>query len=212
MAKKDESRSSFPAEYSHLEEPVREARKQIDEIDKAIGDLRKKDGPNLDFRPPFHESTNKSASSNEAIISLYNERKAEIRAGVNDYVKSQTVSEEPKLAKNIAEVVDHKLGDNAYSHKSKKELEAENSNTRKAEDSYDYMESMHYNRMSNREDTDAAEKEKSTADSHEELTMDMMSDRFMERLNEYIGGKDNVSADDLKKELRSLDDIEPEKD
>lgn len=198
MEKDDDEKEKpvFPPEYAHLEEPLKEAREQIRQIDQAIENLPKKKGPTLSYRPPGADDPN-AAFRPEKTVKRLNQQRDDVSRNFEGRVYRETKNADPKLASHLRGIVKHKLGKAEDKDKTPSELKAIKGEEKKMDRSFGYMESLHYSRFTHEKKADAADPGK------KQYSLDDMSDRFM--------GKLNVQQNKTNEDVAPKNDIKPEK-
>lgn len=177
MEKDDDEKEKpiFPPEYGHLEEPLKQAREQIKQIDHALKNLPRKKGPTLSYRPPGAPDDNR-AFKPEKTIKRLNKQRDDISRNFETRVYKETKNADPKLASHLRGIVKHKLGKSEDRDKTPSELAAIKGEEKKVDRSFGYMESLQFSRFTHKKEVDVPETAK------KQYTLDEMSDRFMNNL------------------------------
>lgn len=196
MAKDDEEKekSVFPPEYAHLEKPFKEALEQVNQIDQAIANLRTKPGPTLSYRPPGANDPNIGYKPQKT-ERRFNQHRDEVSRKFEDKIHKATRDADPKLGSHLRSLVKHKLSRVEDKDKTPSELDAIRGEIKKTDRSFGYMESLHFSRFTHEKDGGGSNDGKSgVQDDKKELSLDEMSDRFMEKLSRQSGnGKEEIS-------------------
>ncbi|TKT93304.1 hypothetical protein [Dyadobacter frigoris] len=196
MAKDDdeEEKPIFPPQYSHLEKPFKEAQEQVNQIDKAIANLRTKQGPTLSYRPPGADDANIGYKPKKT-EKRFNQHRDIVSRNFERKVHRETRDADPKLASHLRSLVKHKLSRVVDKDKTPSELKDIRGEVKKTDRSFGYMESLHFSRFTHEKDGAKSNDGKSGIQSYKkEFSLDEMSDRFIDKLSRQSGnGKEEMN-------------------
>lgn len=118
METSQEERKILPDELNHLEQPLKDAKGKIQEIDRQIDQLGPDTGPQYAYRPPnygspsFGNPTHIESNADKKV--RLNSEKSRIGNDFKELLEKETSNLDPDKAKKVKEVVDYHLSNNQF--------------------------------------------------------------------------------------------------
>ncbi|TFF36170.1 hypothetical protein [Mucilaginibacter psychrotolerans] len=141
MDNKNDHEPLLPPQFSHLENDLREAQAQLDDIDAWMEGIPKDKGLkpdyNLtDYNPP---GTSKPTPDRAGMVKQLEDRKTVIRQGFNEKLEKNLVNTDPKTAKNVREAVEINLSDSKFRKMDRGQVKEQQTGTKSPQLSEDFM-------------------------------------------------------------------------
>jgi hypothetical protein len=195
----DVKNPALPDDYKHLEEPLKDAQKKIDTINHTIENLPNDKGPTLTYSRPGAGGSDRPVTR-EQKISLFERQKGEIKKQFTQLMDQELSSANAKTAQQVREIAEFRLSDNTFKGADKGELKNFKEASKEAEQSMDYMSSLHYSQFIEQPDFEDQTRAKGE-------TIDDWNERFLALLEPSSGIEDNFPGKDHEK-----DDFDPTKE